>query len=267
MVSNMQKAEQTGLVKPISDEVDWENDPAHVRSMKLHLRAERLRGPSVIPGLTGMDLIEGTKGMEPLGHSIHDLDDARFHDAALQARVGKWLGCGATLKEIKAICKGEAIEITGNKRVLALRLAFRCVEPPAACAERKRKAAAGASSTSASDAKKRKATAASRTFPKGFRGCKSCGGTDHQRCTKHKCPQHPEYDPPKRRRPRSDSYEWPADLCVGGSDEELEEGGSGGDWSGRPGSRCEICGRRSENVGPRRGFDYANDVCGGCIEL
>ena len=41
----------------------------------------------------------------------------------------------------------------------------------------------------------------------------------------------------------------------------------GGDWSGEPGHRCGCCGRRSENVGPRRGFDYINDVCGGCCEL
>ena len=40
-----------------------------------------------------------------------------------------------------------------------------------------------------------------------------------------------------------------------------------GDWSGRPGSTCTICGRCSENVGPRRGFDYENDTCGGCVEL
>ena len=41
----------------------------------------------------------------------------------------------------------------------------------------------------------------------------------------------------------------------------------GGDWSGLPGHRCEICGRSSENVGPRRGFDYINDCCGGCCEM
>ena len=41
----------------------------------------------------------------------------------------------------------------------------------------------------------------------------------------------------------------------------------GGDWSGRPGHRCEVCNRSSKNVGPRRGFDYANDVCGGCCEI
>ena len=42
---------------------------------------------------------------------------------------------------------------------------------------------------------------------------------------------------------------------------------AGEDWSGRPGQRCECCGRRSENVGPRRGFDYRQGVCGGCCEL
>ena len=41
----------------------------------------------------------------------------------------------------------------------------------------------------------------------------------------------------------------------------------GGDWSGRPGHLCDYCGRSSANVGPRRGFDYINDVCGGCCAL
>ncbi len=41
----------------------------------------------------------------------------------------------------------------------------------------------------------------------------------------------------------------------------------GGDWSGQRGHRCDYCGRSSDNVGPRRGFDYVNDVCGGCCEL
>jgi hypothetical protein len=37
------------------------------------------------------------------------------------------------------------------------------------------------------------------------------------------------------------------------------------DWSGRPGHRCTYCSRRSENVGPRRGYNYKNDYCGGCV--
>ena len=39
------------------------------------------------------------------------------------------------------------------------------------------------------------------------------------------------------------------------------------DFSGRPGARCQLCNRRSDFVGPTRGFDYANSVCGGCYDL
>lgn len=51
----------------------------------------------------------------------------------------------------------------------------------------------------------------------------------------------------------------------GGGEDEDEVPGA--DWSGRAGFRCEVCNRRSENVGPRRGFDYRDSVCGGCVEL
>ena len=61
-------------------------------------------------------------------------------------------------------------------------------------------------------------------YPPGFRGCKTCGGTDHRRCTKHKCPKHPNYDPPLR---RGSSFEWPFSY---GFDEDYGKGG--GDWSG-----------------------------------
>jgi len=58
------------------------------------------------------------------------------------------------------------------------------------------------------------------------------------------------------------------DDDVGDQDSSDEEDSSDDeeeyDWSGRPGYRCNICSRRSENVGPRRGFDYENSVCGGC---
>ena len=37
------------------------------------------------------------------------------------------------------------------------------------------------------------------------------------------------------------------------------------DWSGRPGHRCSLCNRRSEGVGPRRGFNYKDGYCGGCV--
>ena len=46
-----------------------------------------------------------------------------------------------------------------------------------------------------------------------------------------------------------------------------EEDMPGGDWSGRPGHKCQLCGRSSEGVGPRRGFDYQHNVCGGCTSL
>lgn len=108
------------------------------------------------------------------------------------------------------------------------------------------------------------AAASTKTFPPGFRGCKTCGGTDHRRCTKHKCPKHPDYDPPKPKLHRSDSYECPSSYYY---DRYIEGGGEGGDWSGMPGHRCQLCGRSSENVGPRRGFDYSEDVCGGCADL
>ena len=39
------------------------------------------------------------------------------------------------------------------------------------------------------------------------------------------------------------------------------------DYSGRPGARCDMCNRRSEFVGPTRGFDYSSSICGGCYEL
>ena len=106
--------------------------------------------------------------------------------------------------------------------------------------------------------------------------CKVCGSRDHVRSTRRQCPKHPEYAPQRSssvphassilsKRMRSDSYEIPQELLYGRSeDENLSQGG---DWSGRPGFRCEICGRRSENVGPRRGFDYRLCVCGGCTEL
>jgi hypothetical protein len=41
----------------------------------------------------------------------------------------------------------------------------------------------------------------------------------------------------------------------------------GGDWSGRQGHACDQCGARSEHVGPQRGFDYENDLCGACCDF
>lgn len=50
-------------------------------------------------------------------------------------------------------------------------------------------------------------------------------------------------------------------------EEEEEEGDEEReklDYSGRPGYTCSICSRGSESVGPRRGFNYKDEYCGGC---
>ena len=59
-------------------------------------------------------------------------------------------------------------------------------------------------------------------YPPGFRGCKTCCGTDHRRCTKHKCPKHPNYDPPLR---RGSSFEWPFSYSL---DEDYGKGAATG---------------------------------------
>lgn len=51
-------------------------------------------------------------------------------------------------------------------------------------------------------------------------------------------------------------------ICEGDEEEEDDEKLN---WSGLPGGQCGICGRRSENVGPRRGFNYVDEYCGGCV--
>ena len=107
--------------------------------------------------------------------------------------------------------------------------------------------------------------------------CNVCGSRDHIRSTRRQCPKHPEFEPPSssngahgsttvNKRMRSDSYDMPQDLLLIIRGDEVDTG-SNADWSGRSGYRCEICGRRSENVGPRRGFDYRASVCGGCTDL
>jgi hypothetical protein len=58
-----------------------------------------------------------------------------------------------------------------------------------------------------------------------------------------------------------------------GDDHDDDDDGDGDEvdddnHSDGPGTiRCLICNRRAENVGPRRGFDYKNNYCGGCVEL
>mmetsp|Transcript_17561 Transcript_17561/g.24911 ORF Transcript_17561/g.24911 Transcript_17561/m.24911 type:complete len:259 (+) Transcript_17561:120-896(+) len=66
--------------------------------------------------------------MGPHGHSIYDPDDERLLDPTLQARVAYWLAPkGFSLKDIKEECKNRKISREGNKRVLALKLAFQNV--------------------------------------------------------------------------------------------------------------------------------------------
>lgn len=211
-----------------------------------------INGPSVIPGLTGGDVMGGTKGLGQKGHGIYDRDDPRLLDPQLHARVAFWLRPGGyTQKDLKEEAREAGLEISGNKRILALKLAFKKLPADPASApvvEEVQK-------------KRKKTVEAAVNVPPGFRGCKTCGGTDHQRCTRNKCPKHPNYRPSKKMR-RSDSFEIPAELLTDDDDRC-----GGGDWSGRPGHRCEMCGRRSENVGPRRGFSYADNMCGGCTEL
>ena len=223
----------------------------------------KMAAPTAIPGWSYMDVSDGTKGLSWGGHSL-DVQNPLLANPELHQRCNDRMQL--SLKDLKANCKAAKLEITGSKRVLSLRLAFKDLYPDysppvraaaAAAATKKRK---GAAKALPSEKKQKKTKQAASS------GCKTCGGTDHQRCTKGKCPKHPKYEPPKPRRQRSDSYELPAAFSAAPEGEEDSSAG-GGDWSGRPGFRCEICGRRSENVGPRRGFNYEESYCGGCCEM
>eukprot|EP00555_Chaetoceros_dichaeta_P003373 CAMPEP_0198248612 /NCGR_PEP_ID=MMETSP1447-20131203/360_1 /TAXON_ID=420782 /ORGANISM="Chaetoceros dichaeta, Strain CCMP1751" /LENGTH=194 /DNA_ID=CAMNT_0043933069 /DNA_START=85 /DNA_END=669 /DNA_ORIENTATION=- len=176
---------------------------------KMMAAAAKLKEPSVIPGLNGSDIIDATIGMGEMGHSIHDAADSRLLDPALHARCAYWLASGVGQKELKEMCSDAKVRISGNKKVLALRLAFKKL--PLEYDD------ISSSEASLGNAKKRKSTSSDMTGkkngkkknrPSGFKGCKKCGATDHKRCTKLKCPKHPDYEPPKRRE-RSDSYDCP----------------------------------------------------------
>ncbi|KAL7429462.1 hypothetical protein ACHAXM_001701 [Skeletonema potamos] len=224
------------------------------------IASETLNVPSSIPGLTMTDVFYATPGMNPGGHSIHDPNDERLLDPTLQARVAYWLRPKAySLKELKGECKARQISMEGNKRVLALKLALRKLPQKTdmldgllsttikagddigtnATSEDK----GGNNNSKQTEKPKKNIIAKKKTitktkYPPSFQGCKTCGNSDHNKCTKLKCPLHPDY-----------------------------EKANAGDWSGRPGHKCQLCGRSSEGVGPRRGFDYRNDVCGGCTDL
>ena len=80
-----------------------------------------MNGPSCIPGLLGKDVLHGT-----------DLDERKpahklqLLDPTLQARVAFWLRPKIfSLNDIKMECKSNGISVTGNKKVLALRLAMK----------------------------------------------------------------------------------------------------------------------------------------------
>ena len=84
-----------------------------------------MNGPSCIPGLSGRDLLHGTEG--------YNLDERRIPehkqqllDPTLHARVAFWLRPKIfSLNDIKMECKSNGISVTGNKKVLALRLAMK----------------------------------------------------------------------------------------------------------------------------------------------
>jgi hypothetical protein len=79
-----------------------------------------LKQPSCIPGFNYGDIINGTMGM-----SI-DRNDARLQDPELHRRVAEWLKPDRyILSEMKEVCTEYGVARTGNKKVLALRLAFK----------------------------------------------------------------------------------------------------------------------------------------------
>jgi len=174
--------------------------------------AAKLKKTSVIPGLNGIDIIDATIGMGEMGHSIHDEADSRLLDPALHARCAYWLASGIGQKELKEMCSNAKVRISGNKKVLALRLAFKKLpleyddirtSKASLGNTKKRKVAPSDLMDKKNNDKNKK-----KNLPSGFSGCKKCGAHDHKRCTKRKCPKHPDYEPPKRRE-RSDSYDCP----------------------------------------------------------
>ena len=165
---------------------------------KIAAFAATLKHPSVItPGLTGADVIEATIGMGEMGHSIYDTTDSRLQDPALHARCAHWLESGLGQNELKKMCSNAKLRISGNKKVLALRLAFKqlpleydvSTANTATSVSKKRK-------LSTSTMLNVKETISMKKCASESIGCKKCGATDHKRCTKLKCPKHPDYEPP-----------------------------------------------------------------------
>jgi len=86
-----------------------------------------LKRPSCIPGLTGSDIIAGCQGHNiSFAYGRDTSDKHKLLDPQLQARVAFWLRDKAfSLKDIKMECKSNGLAVTGNKKVLALRLALK----------------------------------------------------------------------------------------------------------------------------------------------
>ena len=56
-------------------------------------------------------------------------------------------------------------------------------------------------------------------------------------------------------------------MGEGGDAGAAAEEAEGADFTGRPGFRCALCRRRSEQVGVEAGFDYSHRICGLCVTL
>ena len=86
-----------------------------------------MKGPSCIQGLTGSDIIAGCQGHNiSFAYGRDTSDKYKLLDPILQARVAFWLRDKAfSLKDIKMECKSNGLAVTGNKKVLCLRLALK----------------------------------------------------------------------------------------------------------------------------------------------
>ena len=86
-----------------------------------------MKRPSCIPGLNGSDIIAGCQGDNiSFAYGRDTSDKHKLLDPILQARVAFWLRDKAfSLKDIKMECKSNGLAVTGNKKVLALRLALK----------------------------------------------------------------------------------------------------------------------------------------------
>ena len=93
----------------------------------MHAWLARCNGPSVVPGLSVKDVIGGTIGMGKNGHSLYADDqekEPRLKEHALHGRVDMLLWKHSQ-KELKVLAKQAGARISGNKKVLALRLALK----------------------------------------------------------------------------------------------------------------------------------------------